>query len=224
MAVDPATRARAEAIVAELDLSELDAFLDITDELAAILADAGYKALAQVGVPDESDLVNQVNARAVRYAEDRAAEMVGKIRLADGELIDNPNALWSISESTRDWLREVIASGLADNVGTDEIQAMIEDSGMFSEDRAEMIAHTEVAMANSAGALESYRDAAETGIPLRKVWLTAGDDRVDEDVCQPNEDEGPIELDELFPSGDDAPPGHPNCRCVLTVEVGDTEA
>jgi hypothetical protein len=46
-----------------------------------------------------------------------------------------------------------------------------------------------------------------------------GDDDVEE-ICQDNEDEGPIPIGETFSSGDDAPPAHNNCRCWL--EPGDT--
>ena len=52
-----------------------------------------------------------------------------------------------------------------------------------------------------------------------KEWTTAEDDLVSED-CEANGDQGPIGIDEAFDSGDDAPPAHPQCRCVL---VGLTE-
>ena len=40
------------------------------------------------------------------------------------------------------------------------------------------------------------------------------DDRVEE-VCAENEAVGPIKVGDVFPSGGDAPPAHPNCRCWL---------
>src|SRR5208282_2235305 len=56
-----------------------------------------------------------------------------------------------------------------------------------------------------------------------KRWVTVGDDAVEE-ICLANEDQGVIDLDEDFDSGDDAPPAHPNCRCWLEpVLVGDDE-
>lgn len=202
--IDAATRQRAEQIVEALDLSDLDAFIDITDDIAEILADAGFTALAQVGVSDASDLVNQVNDRAVKYAEARAADLVTQIE-----------------ETTREFLRDTIASGLADNLGSQEIIERIAAGAGFSDARAALIATTEIAMANSQGALDGYRDARDSGVAVRKRWLTAGDDKVDEDVCLPNEEAGDIDLDEAFPSGDDAPPGHPNCRCALAPVVGE---
>jgi hypothetical protein len=47
-----------------------------------------------------------------------------------------------------------------------------------------------------------------------KEWLTALDDRVCR-ICSGNEGDGPIALGAYFSSGDDAPPGHPNCRCAI---------
>jgi len=66
----------------------------------------------------------------------------------------------------------------------------------------------------SQATLSSYRS---NGVEY-KAWLTVGDANVCED-CQTNEDEGPIPIDQEFPSGDDAPPQHPDCRCNVTSVV-----
>ena len=44
--------------------------------------------------------------------------------------------------------------------------------------------------------------------------MTSGDDTCCDD-CEANEAAGLIDLDEAFPSGDDSPPAHPNCRCTV---------
>jgi len=36
-------------------------------------------------------------------------------------------------------------------------------------------------------------------------------------ICLPNEDEGPIPLEEMFSSGDYAPLGHLHCMCQLGI-------
>jgi hypothetical protein len=54
----------------------------------------------------------------------------------------------------------------------------------------------------------------QSGVVVGKSWLTAGDDRVDED-CMAAETDGVIPLNASFSNGDSAPPDHPNCRCVL---------
>ena len=108
-------------------------------------------------------------------------------------------------------LKTTIRNGLSDNIGTPAIIGQIRDGYAFSKDRALMVARTEVSHANNHGALAGYHDAKAQGIHVQKAWSTAQDEDVDEDVCSPNEDAGAIDLDDTFPSGDDAPPGHPNC-------------
>jgi hypothetical protein len=68
-----------------------------------------------------------------------------------------------------------------------------------------------VIAANNRGNFDAYRDS---GVATGKAWLTAHDDLVEE-ICRDNEDAGAIPLEGDFPSGDDCPPAHPNCRCAL---------
>ncbi len=90
-----------------------------------------------------------------------------------------------------------------------------------AEDRAALIANTEVAGANSGGALVGMKEAQDAGVGMLKEW------GVDSDpcpICEENADAGPIPLDEDFPSGDDAPQAHPGCLCVLVGVVTDEPA
>jgi hypothetical protein len=206
--LDALLAALAAQIADQIDLSSLDTLVDVTAEaLERLTLDTAQRALAQLGVTDRADLVDQVNTMAVDAANARAAELVGK-QWRDGELVDNPNAKWAITDSTRDMLRSTITGGLADNVGYDEIVDRIEALG-FGTARAETIARTEIARANSAAALDSYRAARDgAGVKTKKEWLV--DDEPCE-VCQENAAAGAIDLDDDFPSGDAAPPGHPRC-------------
>jgi hypothetical protein len=214
------TDAEIDVLVDQLDLDGFDVLVDATaEDLGALASDTGRAALAQVGVTEPGDLVDVVNERALAFARDRAAELVGKRWTDDGELIDNPNAKYAITEPTRNMLRSIIADGLEDNIGIPAIATNIEEAAAFSEERAALVANTEVRRANSQGALTGYRTASSAGIAVKKAWLTAKDAKVDTDICAPNEDEGPIALDQDFASGDDAPPGHPNCRCALVPVV-----
>lgn len=198
-------------------IDDLDLALLLTDEedlaefLEEIYGDSGRIALSSFGSQSAvGDLVDQVYDRAVIWANDRAASLVGK----------GPDGVSEIEDSTRKMLRGTIAKGLADNVGTPNIAKLIRDSYAFSEERAELIAFTEVTSANSEGALEGYRKAAEIGVKMGKSWLVLEDACV---ICDGNADAGIIELDEPFPSGDMAPGAHPNCRCVLVPEVLEAE-
>lgn len=179
---------------------------DLAAELASVYESAGKAGLAQLGVNVGSDLVNQVSDRSVEWAEGHAADLVGRSEAS------------FISDATRDMLRVTITAGIEDNLSAEDIASGIEEAYAFSEERASLIAMTEVATANSQGALAGYEEAQRDGISVKKSWLILEDAC---DDCQENEDAGPIELDDQFPSGDDAPPAHPNCRCVLVPEVED---
>lgn len=194
----------ADDMVEEFDLIELSG---MGDEFAALLAEMGEDAagelLGQVGVTEEG-IVDQVNDRAVAAANDQAAELVSQI-----------------TEATRDMLRRTISDALKENVGTDALIQRIQDSTAFSEKRSALIAHTEVRDANERGVLEGLRGARSAGVSLKKEWLLGPNPCP---ICQDNADEGPIDLDDDFPSGDDAPTAHPNCECALTGVVDGEES
>lgn len=90
--------------------------------------------------------------------------------------------------------------------------------------RAETIAQTELAEAYNQGAHFSIKQAQEMGYigHVRKVWVTAREDRVCKHCAAV---EGvQKEIDELFDVGKcgfkNIPPAHPRCRCVVKyVEV-----
>lgn len=189
---DPADR-----ISLSVDLSALE---DLSTEIKPIIEEvadeAGKLTLGSLGV-DEEDLVNQVYQRAVDYADSRSAELVTQI-----------------TDTTRERLREIIAQGLEDNIGRQAIADQIEadQSGLFSEDRAQLIADYEVGSANGVGSLEGLEQAEEAGVEVMKEWYP---DAEACPICTMNADAGPIPLDQEFPSGDDAPLAHPNCECSL---------
>jgi hypothetical protein len=220
---DPDPDLTADEIVSSIDLDGLVTLIGPTEkELAVVMTDTSTAFLAQLGVSAEDQLVDRVNEAAVEFARNRAAEMVGRRYDKNGDLIEARNAEYRIDDSTRDMLRATIADGLQENVGLDEIVDRIVKSYAFSDERAEVIARTEISRANAAASLlgaKSARDGLD--LTVRKLWLTAQDDLVCEDICAANEDQGLLELDETFQSGDDAPPGHPRCRCTITYEVSD---
>lgn len=215
----PSDVRKSDADLVDLDLSAFDALVTAVPSLLEPAAvDASVETIKQMGLFDRGNLVNQVSERAVAYARERAAELVGKRRLADGRIIDNPNAEWRIDETTRDEIRRIINEGLKNNIGRDEIADEIENSFWFSNERAEMIANTEIAMANSQSTLDSFHAARRAGVKVKKSWQ-ADNEACEE--CLANEEAGIIDIDENFPSGDDAPPAHPWCECVLVPEVED---
>jgi Phage Mu protein F like protein len=210
--------AAASATADSLDLSSLEALVDATPAyLSRIAADSGKQTLATLGVFDDGDLVNQVNADSLAFARTRAAEMVGK-KWVDGELVDNPNADWVISDATRDELRGIIGQVYSGELSPTDLEGAIKQAGAFSDDRAALIARTELQNANAQGTLDGMRTAGKAGVKVLKEWQ-ADDEACD--ICLDNEDDGPIQLDDEFSSGADAPPEHPNCECVLVPVTGD---
>ncbi|WP_244633206.1 phage portal protein [Methylobacterium radiotolerans] len=214
-----ALRRALDEFLDEFDFTDLHAVApEVAEELEAVAADAGRRALAQIGAASREELVDRVNTRAVAAARARAAEMVGMRFDADGRLVPSADARMVITEATRARLRETIASGLERNLGLDAIAEAIEADYAFSAERAARIAEYEVASANGAASLESYRGAAEDGIAVRKAWWAEAGCCA---VCQANADAGALELDAMFPSGDDTTPAHPACRCVVVPVVSE---
>ena len=75
--------------------------------------------------------------------------------------------------------------------------------------RAATIAHTEAVRAFAGGRLGV---AAEIGADRKRWDATVGAC----EICAPMDGEV-VGLDESFSSGDDAPPAHPNCRCLVNI-------
>lgn len=210
-----------ENIVNELDLSPLAILMEPTrSAVRKVGSDTGKLVLMQLNV-ESDDAFQLMDADVLDYAQDRAAELVGKKVLTDGTVIDNPNAQWAITDSTRDMLRGLVADALENGPVPAELRRQVMESEAFSKGRAQTIARTELNRAAGQGKIAGAR---ASGIKLLKVWSTADDDQVSED-CELNEEQGPIPLDEPFQSGDDCEPAHPNCRCSVTFTTvhGDDE-
>lgn len=205
--------------------ADLSAFEDIIADLADAMGDSAEnvstEVLARIGVNKGDELVDVVNERAVAKARDIAAEMVGKRWNKDGELVEAKREAWRIDDTTRDMIRDIISSGLEDNDGNAAIADAIEAATGFSEERAQLIAHTEIARINSMASTESYKGARDDlGLNIKKEWLL-GENPCE--ICQANAEQGAIDLDDDFDSGDPAPPAHPNCECAVSPVVDDTQ-
>ena len=153
-----------------------------------------YSHTAGVELGDEGEIFDQINTRAVEWADEHA-----------GDLVSGVNA------TTRDAVRQEVAAGLANGENYKQIIARVEGLGAFSDDRANLIGETEIANANSAGALNGLFQARGNGVDVKKGWLTAGGLERVCPICVANEAVGPLELEEPFPSGDQHSPAHPRC-------------
>jgi hypothetical protein len=117
----------------------------------------------------------------------------------------------NLQGETVDRLRGALADAWEAGGSADQVVAAVKATfADFSDTRAEMIAQTEVNDAYNYGRVEL---ATEAGFD-EKAWDPDGD--ACEEICQPNVDAGWIDIDEEFPSGDDAPTAHPFCDCGIS--------
>lgn len=202
----------AAAAGVSLSDDEIDALADALGDYAAESGEAGYAQIGGEAGEDHDDIFDQINERVAAWADDRAAELVSQV-----------------DETTRDAIRDAVADGLADGLTAEEIADRIEglsDAGglsAFSDGRAALIANTEIANANSQGALAGYREAQASGVSVLKEWLIADENVCDD--CKDAADEGPVDLEYVFEAVDtDAPPGHPWCRCAISPVVGASDS
>jgi len=208
-ALTAAQRKRLRAILGNLDFSEWTQLApDMTRVLGVVAKDGAREGLLRLGIDDDEAKLDQVHELALAWAEDRGAELVGMRRVGD-KFVANPNARWAITESTREFLRGDVATAMAEGWSNDRLATALAENYAFSADRAETIARTETARADTNGTLISYSAAGAVG----KRWIVGSE--TDCDVCQANADAGPIPLDAAWADGTDAPPAHPRCVCDL---------
>jgi DNA topoisomerase IB len=161
---------------------------------------------------------NLVDERAVAYAEARAAEMVG-MKIVAGIVVVNPDASWSITNTTRNDIRTIVAQSIQTGATPDAVSKAILESTTFSDTRAMNIARTELSNAFNQGNLAGWKDS---GVNVFKKSVLGNLHDVD-DECDAAAADEPIPLDALFSNGQSAPPYHPNCVCALVpvVQKGD---
>lgn len=206
---DAEEQRRLNELLSQMLLDELVEFqVELETELSLAAAMAAENVIGGIMPTDYDSLVNRVFDKAADYAKERAGELIrfGPGGRAEGELAD----------ATRDMIRNTIEQGLRDNIGRDEISAALEEGYGFSPERADIIASTEIANANTGGELNAMREMQADGMTVKKRWLCE-EDACDE--CQDNAAVGFIDIEEDFPSGDDGPTAHPNCRCALETDV-----
>lgn len=119
-----------------------------------------------------------------------------------------------LDETTLDRLRNALADSYREGADFDGLVETIQSEyADFTDSRAETVAQTELNGAYNAGRKALGLDMGFN----EKSWDPDG--TACEEVCIPNVLSGWIPMDEDFDSGDDAPPGHPNCDCSLSVRL-----
>jgi len=205
------------------DLVKWDQYDDAMKDVLApylyqVIVEVGADAMQQIGfVPSQYDPFTP-NIR--RYQDERSTKIA----------VD-------VNDETEKQLRASITQGLTASESTHEIRSRIEQVfGFASTERADLIASTEVARAQTFADVEAW---GQSGVVTGKEWYTAHDERVCH-FCGPM-DGRTIDLQENFfdkgdvqnelgenrkgeettftysHSYDDVlgSPLHPRCRCVL---------
>jgi uncharacterized protein with gpF-like domain len=206
--------ALADAIISDV----FEEYRSLPSEIRPALEDAILSGIntgmLQLELHD-TRMIAAANKLAEEFARSRAAELVGMRYNAEGELVENPNAEWAISDTTRDKIRRIVTEAFEGetkiSVVADKIQTALEEdqAGIFTESRAMMIANTEVANAQVRG---NYQVWEKSGLVEKLTWTVSADEPCDE--CEDNENVE-VEFGTPFPSGDLYPPAHPSCRCVV---------
>ncbi len=161
----------------------------VEGELTTIYVSGDAQMVEWAGVPFEGPPAKQ----AVAFAKTRGARLVTEM-----------------DTETKRRLGKVISDGIKNKRGVPGLSRDIRNTfGDMTKYRSELIARTETANALGEAFTDRGKDLGVTG----KEWVTVGDDRVSLE-CQDNEAAGVIPFDQEFPSGDMAPPQHPDCRCA----------
>lgn len=199
--------------VPHMELKLYDVVRKLRDSLAQPIV-AGVRAALGLGISrtDRDLLINTTFTLRNKIAEEYVKNVAG-LRIL------------GISDHTRTVVRAIVSDGITRGASPRDIADRIfrqgNAGGVFSRYRAEMIARNEIGNAYIHAQVETARTmGASLGLEQEKMWISAGDDRVD-DTCLQAESDGWIPLDQNFSNGFDAPPDHVNCRCVLQLRVVD---
>ena len=90
------------------------------------------------------------------------------------------------------------------------LRSNVDSEHVLSRDRALMAMRFEASKAYYDG----VRDAT-VGTGMKKRWITSSEESCQD--CQDNEEQGPLDIDAVFASGDDFPAAHQNCNCYVSV-------
>jgi 2'-5' RNA ligase len=195
----------------------LEGFEEIVPAVQNELEGTYLDQAQSMAVEMESSIqLSVLNKRALEYARARAAEMVG-MKWVGGELVTNPNAIWAITDTTRDVLKGLIENAFTQGQTPAQLGVSIEQTGIFSAWRADLIASTEMARATRQGARDTAKEVGVVG----KSSETSGDHTEEncDGSCDEAEDRGVIAIDEDYGVA-----GHfdgPGCNCVEVFYTAD---
>jgi 2'-5' RNA ligase len=203
--------------IEEIILDILKGFQEIVPAVQHELEGTYLDQARQMSTEMESTVqLSVLNQRALDYARARAAELVG-MKWVEGELVTNPNAVWAITDTTREVLKDLITNAFSQGQTPAELTSSIEQTGIFSVWRSDLIASTEMAMATRQGARDTAKDVGVIG----KSSETSGDHTEEncDGSCDEAEERGVIGIDEDW--GVDGHFEGIGCNCVEVYYTAD---
>jgi hypothetical protein len=169
---------------------------------------------------EDSDYLAAI-ALAIKRAEDKLAAdigtdvTIGKSRTtAYLEEHGLQKLTGEIADTTKDRLRSAIAGAVQSGGTADDIVGAIKDEmAEFSDQRAELIAQTEV---NSAYSWARHELADQAGL-TEKMWVSESGDPCQ--ICEDNESQNWIAITEPFEGGVFFPLQHVGCMCSCDYRI-----
>lgn len=208
------------------DLSDFLEIAALTEKAIISAGNNGYRlTIDEMGFGKPGPALNLLPPPAYRahetpdflaqFAKDRSAEMVGR-KFVDGKLVENPNAKWVITDTTRNNINKLIQDVASGKLKATDLRQAIIDSEAFSKERAEKIARSELVNADGYTALMAMYESRAMGLDVVKGWDSTTESCP---VCLGNTADGYIALEEEFSSGHQHPTAHPDCECSLVSKV-----
>jgi hypothetical protein len=177
------------------------------------LATLAMLAALDADVDDSTERLTRTVTRATRAGSAHGAELLGVTAAAISRVVASKSvkaALEGVDKVTASRIEEVINAGEDPATAVNDLFREMANGKEGSLSRLDSIAGVAVNGGYNAGIAA---EATAIG-DVERYWSLDG---VGCPICEDNEAEGWIGPDETFPSGDEAPPAHPNCDCSLDV-------
>lgn len=185
-----------------------------TDELQRIIVNAEVDGM-RAGATRSGKILSMTGPLPVNTFKLANPRSVAWFTQSGGGSVD---LIKGIQQTTGDQIKTIIGNAI--NTGQSygkTAQEIRESFDGMTRQRSITIATNEVGNAYEQGNMEFAQSLKDNGITMVKQWNTSGDDLVSE-ICQMNEDEGPIPINQYHQSGHQQPLAHPNCRCWESYE------
>lgn len=175
------------AILAALGIDDWSALgQEVRAALEEVFTDSGSSALEELATEVKISF-ETLNTEAAAFAGTRAGEMITEIE-----------------DSTRRAIQDLVRTAFEEGLSPSMLANELRDSWAFSETRANLIARTELAFAQSAGQIAAWE---KSGVVVAARWLVGDEPCV---LCE-GLDGTEAKLGEDFAPGIPYPPAHPNC-------------